>query len=234
MRFALLPIHIVAGLLSVASGFIALYSLKGASLHKKSGVVFAYAMLATAIAGTWLAILKSQPANIAGGIITVYLVTTGVLTLRRRDNRSRLIDAIGMMIALSASIYFLMIGVAGLRSASGTVNGVPAAMLFLFATVTLLGAAGDFRSLLADGLRGASRIARHLWRMCFAMYVATGSFFLGQAKVFPKPIRIMPLLAAPVLLIVLTMFYWMFRVSFTKWYRRRAIDSLKRNTLQTA
>ena len=114
-----------------------------------------------------------------------------------------------------------------LNSPKGTINGVPYQMLLLFSVVTLLAAAGDVRSVLVDGRRGAHRIARHLWRMCFAMFVATGSFFLGQAKVFPKPIRIIPLLAVPVVLVLLTMFYWMVRVSFTKWYHRRGIHSVK-------
>jgi len=114
-----------------------------------------------------------------------------------------------------------------LSSPKGTIDGVPYQMLLLFSVVTLLAAVGDVRSVLLDGLRGAHRIARHLWRMCFAMFVATGSFFLGQAKVFPKPIRIIPLLAVPVVLVLLTMFYWMVRVSFTKWYNRRGIHSVK-------
>jgi hypothetical protein len=72
------------------------------------------------------------------------------------------------------------------------------------------------------GLFGAQRIARHLWRMCFSLFIASGSFFLGQAKVIPKPIRIVPLLAIPALLPLVLMFYWLLRVRFTKWYRRRA------------
>jgi hypothetical protein len=74
----------------------------------------------------------------------------------------------------------------------------------------------------AGGLAGAQRIARHLWRMCFSLFVASGSFFLGQAKVFPKPIRILPLLAIPALLPLVLLLYWLVRVLFTKWYRRRA------------
>ena len=33
---------------------------------------------------------------------------------------------------------------------------------------------------------GAPRIARHLWRLCTALTVATGSFFLGQQQMLPK------------------------------------------------
>ena len=42
--------------------------------------------------------------------------------------------------------------------------------------------------------------------------IAALSFFIGQAKVFPEPIRIRPLLALPVLVVLVTMFYWLWRV----------------------
>ncbi|MFN2637736.1 MAG: hypothetical protein ABR585_11970 [Gemmatimonadaceae bacterium] len=223
----LLPVHITAGLVSLIAGFIALYTLKGASIHKKSGTVFVYAMLAMAAAGAWMAVLKSQPANIAGGSITLYLVSTGMLALRARDKWSRAIEGATMLVALGISAFCLNVALAGLHSPTGRINGVPPHPMFVFAGVALLGSLGDLRTMIVDGLRGAHRISRHLWRMCFALFVATGSFFLGQAQVFPKPIRIIPLLALPVLLVLLTMLYWTVRVPFTKWYRRRAIDSLK-------
>jgi uncharacterized membrane protein len=227
MRAILLPAHIVAGMISIVAGFTALYALKGAELHKRAGVIFVYAMLVMASCGLAMAIMKSQPANIAGGSIAIYLVSTGVLTLRTRDDKSRWLDAGGMLAAFTICGVCIKMGITALNNPKGAINGVPYQMLFVFAGVTLLAALGDTRTLFADGLRGAHRIARHLWRMCFAMFVATGSFFLGQAKIFPKPIRIIPLLAIPVLLVLATMFYWMVRVSFTKWDRRRAIDSVK-------
>jgi threonine/homoserine/homoserine lactone efflux protein len=48
--------------------------------------------------------------------------------------------------------------------------------------------------------------------MSFAFFIAALSFFIGQAKVIPKPVRIAPLLATPVLLVIVTMFYWLWRV----------------------
>jgi hypothetical protein len=74
--------------------------------------------------------------------------------------------------------------------------------------------------MMARGLQGARRIARHLWRMCFALFIAAGSFFLGQAQVFPEPIRKSGLLPIPVLLVLLLMFFWLVRVRFTQRYRR--------------
>jgi hypothetical protein len=82
----------------------------------------------------------------------------------------------------------------------------------MFGTVGLLGGASDIRVVRSGPLTGAARIARHLWRMCFALFIAALSFFIGQAQVFPEPIRIRPLLALPVLVVLVTMFYWLWRV----------------------
>jgi cobalamin synthase len=65
-------------------------------------------------------------------------------------------------------------------------------------------------------MRPTYLVARHLWRMCFALFVAALSFFIGQAKVIPKPIRIYPLLALPVPAVLVTMFYWLWRVRFRR------------------
>jgi hypothetical protein len=92
----------------------------------------------------------------------------------------------------------------------------------LVGTIALLAALGDARLMMGRVLQGADRIARHLWRMCLGMFIATGSFFLGQAKVFPESMRIFPLLAIPVVLVLALMFYWWVRVSFTKRIPQRA------------
>lgn len=223
----LLPVHIIAGLAAIASGFLALFAFKGAKLHRKSGTMFVYSMLVLGVTGAVIATLKSQPANVIGGTIAVYFVTTGLLTLRRRDERSRSIDAAAMLVAIAIGFLSLTLGLRVYHSASGNINGVPPAPLFVFGAVAFLAAAGDLRSMVVQGLQGKHRIARHVWRLCFALFIASGSFFLGQAKVFPKPIRIMPLLAIPALLPLVLLIYWMVRVLFTKWHRRHPRDSFK-------
>ena len=91
-------------------------------------------------------------------------------------------------------------------------DGIPPQPLFLFAMVGLLGVIGDVRILAAGGIEGPRRIARHLWRMCFAMWIATSSFFLGQARHFPEAIRHSGLLPVPVLLVLVVMVYWLVRM----------------------
>ena len=42
---SLLPIHTVAGLIAIVAGFVAVFALKGMKLHRKSGMIFVYAMV---------------------------------------------------------------------------------------------------------------------------------------------------------------------------------------------
>jgi hypothetical protein len=104
---------------------------------------------------------------------------------------------------------------------------------FVFGFLAFFLAAGDVRMLLARSVSRAQRLARHLWRMCFALFVAAGSFFLGtagdpamrqnglRARLFTKEIRATHLPQLPVLIIIVLMFFWLGRVLLTDAYKRR-------------
>ena len=65
-------------------------------------------------------------------------------------------------------------------------------------------------------LSATQRISRHLWRMCFALFIATGSFFLGQQDVMPQAVRGSPILVVLALAPFPLMLYWLARVRFSK------------------
>jgi len=217
----LLAIHITAGSLAIISGFTSIFAVKGLTLHRRSGAVFLYSMLGLGLSGATIAVIRSQPANIVGGLLAVYMVGTGVLTLRRRNKLSVWVDAVAVAIGIGVGYFSLTIGLRVLHSTSGNINGVPPAPLFLFAGVTLLAVLGDLRMMIVRGLQGRHRLVRHLWRMSFSLFIASGSFFIGQAKVIPKPVRIWPILITLAFLPLVLLIYWLVRVSLTKWYRRR-------------
>jgi hypothetical protein len=217
---SLLPIHIIAGLIAIVAGFISVFAIKGLKLHRKAGMTFVYSMLVLSITGAVIAAIKQQPTNIIGGSLAFYMVTTALLTVRHQ--LARWMDIGALLIGATVGVFAIKIGFDVLNAGTGKMKGVPAGMLFFFGVVALLAVAGDIRMMLAGNLQGAQRIARHLWRMCFSLFIASGSFFLGQAKVIPKPVRILPLLAIPALLPLVLLLYWLVRVLFTKWYRRRA------------
>jgi uncharacterized membrane protein len=216
----LLPVHIIAGSIAIIAGFIAVFAIKGLKLHRKTGMIFVYSMLVLALTGAVIATLKNQPASIVGGLLAFYMVTTSLLTVRRPGREFHWTDAAAMLLGIAVGASSIRFGLTALSHASGTLGGVPAGMLFFFGGVAMLGVLGDLRLMLGRRLDGSRRIARHLWRMCFSLFVASGSFFLGQAKVIPKPIRIMPLLAIPALLPLVLLLYWMVRVRVMKWRPR--------------
>ena len=88
-------------------------------------------------------------------------------------------------------------------------------MLFFLATVVGLAAAGDWRVLRFGVPSGGPRLARHLWRMCFALFIAAGSFFSIRrrvATILPGPFTTAPMRALPIVLLFGAMFYWLWRV----------------------
>jgi uncharacterized membrane protein len=215
-----LAAHIFAGAIAIISGFVALYAAKGARVHRKSGMVFVYAMLAMAFLGAGIAAVRgvAPQSNVPAGLLTAYLVITGLVTVRPIPGWSRRADIALMLSALAIAVTDFSFGIIAFTGPDVKLHWVliPFSM---FGTIALLAVAGDFRMIRAGGVHGVSRIARHLWRMSFALFIATSSFFLGQAKVFPKPIRIPGLLALPVLAVLVTMLYWLWRVRVRKSFR---------------
>lgn len=83
--------------------------------------------------------------------------------------------------------------------------------LVLFGGVALAAAEGDRRLLSGGALRGAARLKRHLWRMCFAMFIASIAFYLGPDRV-PSFMRAPALRGLGVLLPMIAMSYWMWKL----------------------
>ena len=230
----LLAVHITGGSLAIISGFTSIFALKGGVLHRRSGKIFLYSMLALGVTGIIIAIIRSQPGNISGGSSVVYMVGTGVLTLRRRDQRSVWIDAAAVALGVGVFYFSLAMGIRIFNTATGRLNGVPYQMFFFFTVVMLLALLGDLRMMLKHGLLGRQRIVRHLWRMSFSLFIASGSFFLGQAKVIPKPIRYWPALITLAVLPLVMLIYWVVRVSFSQWARRRGAPFIERTRARAA
>lgn len=214
MRPILLAVHIAGGSVGLLSGFVALSAAKGGALHRRGGMVFVYAMLTMCVAGALLAVSGAggwAVVNSSAAVLTGYLVLTSLAAVRSLDGWTRRLDVGLMLVASAVCAVTLPLGIEA-AAAGGRWRGVPAFPFFMFGVVGLLAVAGDLRLLRSGAPRGAARVARHLWRMTFALFVASMSFFLGQAKVIPKPIRILPLLAVPPLVVLAALVYWMWRV----------------------
>lgn len=205
-------VHILAGSLGIIAGFVALYSAKGALVHRRAGMLFVYAMLITGTFGLSIAVVRgvAPEINIPAALLTSYLVITSLTTVRPLAGGSRRLDVGGMLVALAIGVTMLTMGFQAV--AEGGSRAGFAFPFFMFGVVGMLGTIGDIRVIRTGAPRGAPRLARHLWRMSFALFIAALSFFIGQAKVIPEQYRNRGLLALPVLAVLVTMLYWLWRV----------------------
>ena len=204
----LLQIHIVAGALAMILGAIALLARKGATLHRRGGQLFVCSMLI-------MGITASALGPIPNGLMPVYFVVTALTTVRPVTAWTRWVNVGGLVVAGVLALGSMSKGFKALASPDGTLNGVPFFMLFFIGTVMALAAAGDIRVMWSGALRGGSRLARHLWRMCFALFIAAGSFFSIEArvaKILPEPFTTPAMRVLPIALVFMAMFYWLWRV----------------------
>lgn len=218
MRTPLLALHITAGIVGLLSGTAAMIFRKGSRRHGQAGDVFVVSMLTMAACGAGLAILKHQPGNVVGGVFTFYLITTAWMTGRRRDGSTGAFDWAALVIPLVGGALLWINGVQSIRNHVMVTDGAPVGMTFFMGTVMLLAAGGDLRMLIGGRVTGLKRIVRHLWRMCFGLFVATGSFFLGQQQVFPSFVRGSSVLFVPAVLPLVSMIFWLIRVRFKNAY----------------
>lgn len=203
-----------------------------------AGKVFVFSMLIMAAGATYLAILKHQPGNIGGGIFTFYLILTAWLTAKRREGETSKFDWAALLIPLTLGVLTWISGWEKMRNPGLPTDGVPAGMNFFLGSIMVLAAVGDTRMLVRHGVIGTKRIVRHLWRMCFGLFIATGSFFLGPAN---RPLRLLravglrqqlfhTLLRQEVLLFLavlplLLLIFWVVRIRFSRAVKRMPAPS---------
>jgi hypothetical protein len=181
-------------------------------------------MLCLSASGAYLAVLKHQPGNILGGTLTFYLVATSWLTARRRDGKPGRFDWGALLVVLAVGGFELTYGLQAAMSPTGLRYGYPPGPYLAFFLVALLAATGDVRMLVRGGISGSKRLARHLWRMCFALFIAAASIFLARAQVFPAFLQKTGVLVFLSFLPLGLLIFWMIRVRFAKAYKEKAIQ----------
>ena len=210
MKLTLL-VHVLAGALGLLSGYLALAVSKGAPLHRKTGMFFVYVMVTMSITGGLVAAVNGvAPAiNIPTALLTFYLVITGMASVRTPGGWSRRLDMASMIFGVATGLGCLALAVVSIGQ-GGAAAGM-AYPLVLFGSVALLGANGDRRVIRDGALKGAPRLNRHLWRMCFALFVSSIAFYLGPDRL-PVALRIPALRAVAVLLPIVAIVYWKWRL----------------------
>jgi hypothetical protein len=219
VRLPLLIFHITAGVLAMLAGAAAVTFRKGSRWHRVAGNIFVASMVTMGVAASCLAYMKHQTNNFFGGILAIYMVTTAWSTARHRDDQTGILNWLGFLFALvlgALSIFHGFLKITGREPLDP--NTYPFMQLFIGCVLLLCGL-GDLRVILG-GISGKRRIIRHLWRMCFGWFIATGSFFLGQQQVFPLWLQGSPVLVVLALLPLLLLIFWTICVRFTGVYQK--------------
>ncbi len=206
-------LHILGAIIALAAGYAALLAPKGKWLHRNAGLLFVYAMVAMGI-GAAVAGFAHDRESWSGGITAAYFAITAATAVRRGpQERNFLLDGTLLLIPIGFGVWRLIAGFQVMFLPGGkTPEGVPALMVLLSAVLLLFAAAGDIHVLRHGPLTGTPRLKRHLWRMGYAMFSATGAFFIGQPRFVPALLSggLTRVILAVLPLIV--MFYWLARV----------------------
>jgi hypothetical protein len=216
----ILALHICGGTVGCLSGFAAAAFRKGSRRHAIAGTIFVISILTLAASGAFMATMKFQPGNILGGAFTFYLVATAWLTAKHRHGEKGIADWIALSLALGVAAFEVTFAIQAAMSPTGRRFGYPPGPYILFGTMALFAVAGDLRMLLGNGVTGMQRIARHLWRMCFAWFIASASIFLARPHLFPAIMRQSGALIFLTVLPLILLIFWMVRVKYTKGFRK--------------
>jgi uncharacterized membrane protein len=142
-----LLIHAFAAGLGLVLGSVALSASKGATLHRKSGILFVSAMLTMALTGAAMAAFKANAGNMIAGVLTAYLVITALTTVRPPTAALRRLEFATMLIALALGATSITLGFDALASPRGMRGGIPFPIFFMVTMVYWLWRVHGKRSL---------------------------------------------------------------------------------------
>ena len=206
----LLWMHIAAGCLALLAGTAAVAAPKGGRLHARAGTVVFAAMLVLGVTAGILEPFRTPPGSPVSGLFVCYFVATSWVAARRRDGMTGSFEMLACAVAIGT----------GASMVWGALNGAttPAGVgpVFALAGLSLLAGLLDLNAILRAPLSPVQRLSRHLWRMCFAFFIATGSFFLGQQDVLPAAVRGSPVLFVLAFAPFGVMAFWLIRLRLGK------------------
>ena len=222
---ALLWLHIGGGAAGIATGAIAIASRKGGRIHRAVGRVFFWVMLVCYVVAAGVApfLDDGQRPNTIAGVMALYLLLTGWAAAQRPEIKAGVFQIAGLVVALTIAGAGALFMKMGAESPTGTIDGSPPEAFVIFMAAGLFAAAGEIHVLVRRTLSGPARIARHLWRVCFSLFIASGSFFLGQMQVMPQWMRESAIPYVAALAPLAAMLVWLVLVRLPK--RRKVVQA---------
>jgi hypothetical protein len=216
--------HVSGGVLGIGSGVVALSARKGAHLHRLAGKIFLASMLIMASMGAYLAVTLRATAfprlgTAIVGVLTFNLVASAWLTVRRKGGGTGTPELISMLINVAAMMVALALAVAAATQPQGVLDGVTFVPYVIVAAAALFVSVLDVRVYRRGGVSGVARLSRHLWRMCFALFLALAFSLIGQQRIMPAFVHGSPTLTVLTIAPLFFLIFWMVRVRLLSKYK---------------
>lgn len=223
----ILFLHIAGGTVGMLAGAAALTVRKGSRPHRLAGHAFFVSMLFMTAIGAAVSPFLTAPDgaprwfDALAGTLAFYLVATGWATVRRRPGTTGRFEILACLFATLAAIAAAMLGAQAAASPGATLAGYGPQGYYFFAGLLALGAGLDLKLILRGGISGTPRLARHVWRLGLALFIAAGAFFFGQQRVMPEFVRGSPWLAVPPFAVLALMSFWLVKLRLDRFLRQR-------------
>lgn len=203
-------LHLLVGIFALFGGFAAMLLPKGGALHKFSGKIFFYTMLGLCISGIYLTFTRSLQFTFLLAIFSLYLLLTGWYAMARKGTIVNLFDKIGFYAISIIGVSTLILSALGENLNwyyPPSEPSYPSYLIFVVFSGFL--AYWDYQLLTAKKLFRSKLLIRHLWRMFFALFIATTIFFGGNSNILPAAFRTELILTLPIVTVLLFMLGWL-------------------------
>jgi uncharacterized membrane protein len=133
-------LHACFGALGLLSGALALWARKGSLVHRRAGSVFFAVMMTTAASGAYLGFKTFEIGDAIAGIVTICLLTTSWMTVRRPEKQIGAFERGGFPFAAAAAVAAYWTAFAAVRSGTALQGGVP----YMIIATIVAAAVGSF------------------------------------------------------------------------------------------
>jgi uncharacterized membrane protein len=208
-----LTMHIIAGTVCLVTGYVALFTRKGKARHRKYGNIFVAAALFTASSAILIAVLKPEKLiSVVGGLTSLYLVLSGLRAATTRQSGLHRTDLILLIVPVATGALALGLAITAYYSTDRKLQGLPFGAYLFWALVSFVSIGADISYILRTKIKVSTRICRHLWRMCFGLFLAEAALILGQRHVLPAALQSPAYIATPLVVVLATMIFWIVKI----------------------
>lgn len=179
-----ITLHAISGSVGLLAGTISIIAHKGNNWHKKSGIVFFYAMMLAGLSGIVASLIPGHysPFLFVVGVFSIYLVLSGYRALRFKKVRvvkdivwDKILAAIMLIVALGMITY------GTLAIAQGSTMG---SVLIVFGAIGGISSYSDFRAFRDLKMLRKKHLRMHIGKISGG-YIAAVTAFLVTNSVFP-------------------------------------------------